>query len=111
MKKGVLPIRLSKEGLFFVAGKLCFMRELLNVQFDGEASSPVGVDEALSQLEEALEVLFRLIKAQAGWDEEFTLYVKDTYGVEINIRFSVPVEDQSLTQEPHLTIVSDDEKK
>lgn len=103
------PVRLSKEGLFFVLGKLYYAESLINAKFEGEDDLPIGADEALNQLEEAKEPLLLLVIGPPDTREEFVAYLAETYEIALNLDFAVSVESPLTTTGTHLTIVPDDE--
>lgn len=103
------PVRLTKEGLFFVLGKLYYAESLINAKFEGEDDMPIGADEALNQLEEAKEPLLMLVIGPPDTREEFVAYLADTYEITLNLDMAVSVETTLVTASTHLAIVPDEE--
>ncbi len=101
------PVRLTKEGLFFVLGKLYYAEALLCTKFDGELTEPIGVDEALAQLEEAKEPLLIIVLGPPDVRDEFTAYLAATYEIMLNLDMAVTTESPLTTTDIHLSIVPD----
>jgi hypothetical protein len=105
MKTRGIPF-LTREGLFLVAGKVCYAQALLDARFDGEEHPPVGVEAALDELEDAREVLLRFIVGPPDRRAEFIEYCTRTHEITLNLDSVLPCQDINIEIGPQLTLVS-----
>lgn len=101
------PVRLSQDGLFFVLGKICYAMELLQAKFDDEDDSPIGVEEALLQLEESKEPLLQLLLEPIDLRDQFSQYLLKEYEITMMLDLAVPAstDDPLISRVSPMTIV------
>ena len=99
-------VALTREGLFFVLGKLVYVEQLLCAQFDEEEGQPVGVEQALLEIELAKDPLFRILLGPPDTREAFAHYLKETYEIDIKLEVGIEVTDELVANGPRLSVVS-----
>ena len=101
---------MTREGLFAVLGSLYYAEALLEARFDDETKTPAGVQEALSELEDAKEPLILLLLGPPDLRTAFVEYLEKTHGIKhqflVDAQFAV--KSEFVTAGPRISMVKNE---
>lgn len=102
--------QLTRDGLFYLLGKVIYVENLIEARFEEDERPSIGNEQALSEIEDIKEILFRLVLGPPDMRTSFQDYMKEVYDIRVNLEYSTPKgDDEFIHSQPRLSLVSDEE--